>query len=158
MDQVAELGSKGSYSEKDEIQVVAFKLGNEEYAVDILNVQEINRLLNITRVPRANKWIEGVVNLRGNIIPLLNLHTKFQLQAYGEEDDKRIIVFQFEDIRAGIIVDKVSEVLRIQKKDIEITDKIYNSINAELIKGIAKVQDRLLIILDLQKVLGLEGE
>ena len=135
--------------------MVAFQLGKEEYAVDILNVQEINRLLNITRIPRADKNIEGVVNLRGNIIPVINLHSKFNLESAGEEDDKRIIVFQFDDVRAGIIVDEVSEVLRISSKDIEAAT--YQSMDATLLKGIAKVGERLLILLDLQKILGLEA-
>lgn len=144
---------QGSYVHDEEIQVVAFNLGKEEYAVDILNVQEINRLLNITRVPRAANHIEGVVNLRGNIIPVINLHKKFKLQSAGKEEDKRIIVFQFDDLKAGIIVDEVSEVLRLAKDDIEETAKVYNSINAEHIQGIAKVNNRLLILLDLLKIL-----
>jgi purine-binding chemotaxis protein CheW len=142
------------YETGEEIQVVAFQLGKEEYAVDILNVQEINKLLNITRIPRAEKHFEGVVNLRGNIIPVINLHTRFNLESIGDEDDKRIIVFQFEDVRAGIIVDQVSEVLRIKTKDIE--EASYNSLDARMIKGIAKVGERLLILLDLKKILGLE--
>lgn len=141
----------------DVVQVVAFQLGNEEYAVDILNVQEINRLLNITRVPRSPDYIDGVVNLRGSIIPVINLHTKFNLSKNdGEDEDTRIIVFQFEDVKAGIIVDKVSEVLHLRRSDIEETSKVYNSIDAEMIKGVAKVDDRLLILLDLQKLLGIE--
>ncbi|MDD2619643.1 MAG: chemotaxis protein CheW [Syntrophomonadaceae bacterium] len=138
---------------QEEIQVVAFRLGKEEYAVDILNVQEINRLLTITRVPRAAKHIEGVVNLRGNIIPIINLHTRFNLEAAGDQEDKRIIVFQFEDIKTGIIVDEVSEVLSLKKKDIEETGNVYNSITADLIRGIARVDDRLFLLLDILKIL-----
>lgn len=138
---------------QEEIQVVAFRLGKEEYAVDILNVQEIVRLLSITRVPRAAKHIEGVVNLRGNIIPIINLHTRFNLQASGDQEDKRIIVFQFDDIKTGIIVDEVSEVLRLNKKDIEETSNVYNAISADLIKGIARVDDRLFLLLDILKIL-----
>lgn len=138
---------------QEEIQVVAFRLGKEEYAVDILNVQEIVRLLSITRVPRAANHIEGVVNLRGNIIPIINLHTRFNLQASGDQEDKRIIVFQFEDIKTGIIVDEVSEVLSLNKKDIEETSNVYNSISADLIKGIARVEERLFLLLDILKIL-----
>jgi purine-binding chemotaxis protein CheW len=153
MEEAATLYFQGSHSQDDEIQVVAFNLGKEEYAVDILNVMEINRLLNITRVPRAEGHIEGVVNLRGNIIPIINLHKQFNLESLGNEEDKRIIVFQFDDLKAGIIVDEVSEVLRLNKEDIEETDKVYSSINTEHIRGIAKVNDRLLILLDLLKIL-----
>jgi len=109
--------------------------------------------LNITRVPRSENHIEGVVNLRGNIIPIINLHKKFNLQSEGNEEDKRIIVFQLDDLKVGIIVDEVSEVMRLGKEDIEETEKVYSSINAEHIKGIAKVNKRLLILLDLLKIL-----
>lgn len=153
MEDTVNLYFEGSYSQDDEIQVVAFNLGKEEYAVDILNVQGIERVLNITRIPRSENYIEGVVNLRGNIIPIINLHKKFNLQAEGNEEDKRIIVFQFNDLKVGIIVDEVSEVLRLGKEDIEETGKVYSSINAEHIKGIAKVNNRLLILLDLLKIL-----
>lgn len=137
----------------EEFQIVAFKLGQEEYGVDVLNVQEINRLLNITRVPRTYDYIEGVVNLRGNIVPVINLHQKFNIQELGSEDDKRIIVFQFDDLKVGILVDEVSEVIRLKPSDIEETAKVYSSINAEHIKGIAKIDSRLLILLDLPKIL-----
>ncbi|MBP8819500.1 MAG: chemotaxis protein CheW [Syntrophomonadaceae bacterium] len=153
MEETVNLYLQDSYSQDNEIQVVAFKLGKEEYAVDILNVQDINRLLNITRVPRSENYIEGVVNLRGNIIPIINLHKKFNLQSEGNENDKRVIVFQLDDLKVGIIVDQVSEVLRLEKEDIEETGKVYSSINAEHIKGIAKVNNRLLILLDLLKIL-----
>jgi purine-binding chemotaxis protein CheW len=153
MEETANLDLRDSYSQDDEIQVVAFNLGKEEYAVDILNVQEIERVLNITRVPRSTNYIEGVVNLRGNIIPIINLHKKFNLQAEGNEEEKRIIVFQFDDLKAGIIVDEVSEVLRLGKEDIEETGKVYGSINAEHIKGVAKVNSRLLILLDIFNIL-----
>lgn len=153
-----EIQLEGTDEKQEEIQVVAFKLGKEEYAIDILNVQEIIRLLHITRVPRANQFIDGVVNLRGNIIPIINLHKKFDLEpGDGNEDDKRIIVFEVEDIRAGIIVDNVSEVLRVRVKDIENGDTCQGGLNAEMIKGIAKIDERLLILLDLRKILDLDA-
>ncbi len=156
MDIAVDIKGQESQTIEDKIQVVAFQLGKEEYAVDILNVQEINRLLNITRVPRSPAYIDGVVNLRGNIIPVINLHKKFNLGKTGDNEDTRIIVFQFDDVKAGIIVDKVSEVLHLNLNDIEETAKVYNSIDAEIIKGVAKVGDRLLILLDLQKLLGID--
>ncbi|MGI5911170.1 MAG: chemotaxis protein CheW [Syntrophomonadaceae bacterium] len=144
---------QGPNSQGEEIQIVAFKLGEEEYAVDILNVQEIIRLLNITRVPKANNYIEGVINLRGNIIPIINLHKKFNLKSLNKEESKRIIVFQFEDVKVGIIVDEVSEVLRLSQNDIEETSKVYSSIDTQGVKGIAKVNNRLLTILNLSEIL-----
>lgn len=142
--------------EQDEIQVVAFQLGQEEYAVDIMDVQEIIRMLNVTRVPRTEQYIEGVINLRGNIIPLFNLHTRFNMTDLVGMEEKRIIVFQLDDQKAAIIVDEVSEVLRIAKKDIEETERVYGAIQADHIKGIAKVGDRLMILLDIYKILDID--
>jgi len=137
----------------DEIQVVTFKLGEEEYAVDILSVQEINKLLNITRVPKAQSYIEGVINLRGNVIPILNLYKRFGLGTQGHTDDARIIVLQHNDIRAGVIVDQVSEVSRLKTSEIEEASKIYSSINSELIQGVGKMNGRLVILLNLHNLL-----
>lgn len=138
---------------QQEVQVVAFELGQEEYAVDILNVQEIITLHKVTRIPRTERHVEGVINLRGNIIPLFNLHTKFNLPSAGSTEDKRIIVFQLDDLKAAIIVDKVSEVLHINSSAIESTDNVYNGLNANHINGVAKVGERILILLDIYKIL-----
>lgn len=135
-----------------ELQVVAFVLGKEEYAVDILAVQEINKLPQITRVPRAPHYIEGVINLRGNVIPVLNLHKRFGLGDQGITEETRIIVFEHNDITAGIIVDQVTEVSLIKAADIEETSRVYSSIDAELIRGVGKLDDRLLILLNLEKL------
>lgn len=152
MDEMINLQSEEDLSPDDGIQVVAFRLGKEEYAVDILHVQEIVRLLSITRVPRSAKHIEGVVNLRGNIVAIINLHKRFNIASAGEVEDKRIVVFQFDDLKAGIIVDEVSEVLALNSKDIEETDKVYSSMSSDFIKGIARLEDRLFLLLDLQKI------
>jgi len=145
--------SQNSHTGDNEVQVVVFRLAQEEYAADILSVQEIIRLLNITRVPRAEKYIEGVINLRGNIIPVLNLHSRFNIEESSDEEDKRIVVFQIDDIKAGIIVDEVSEVLHIKQDCIEDAALNNYSMNADYLKGVAKVDNRLILILDLQKVI-----
>ena len=153
MDNTVNLQSEEGFTHNDGIQVVAFRLGKEEYAVDILHVQEIVRLLSITRVPRSARHIEGVVNLRGNIVPIINLHKRFNIASAGEEEDKRIVVFQYDDLKAGIIVDEVSEVLALNNNAIEETDKVYSSMSSDFIKGIARVDDRLFLLLDLQKII-----
>jgi purine-binding chemotaxis protein CheW len=135
------------------IQVVAFELANAEYAVDILHVQEINRLINITRVPRSPSYIEGVINLRGNIVPVINLHKKFNLASPGFDEDTRIIVFQFAEIKAAIIVDSVAEVIQLDRFNIEESGQLYSSIDTEAIQGMAKIDERVLILLDLEKIL-----
>ncbi len=152
MQEVFDIQSTDEFQDGNEMQVVAFKLGNEEYAVDILFVQEIIRLLNITRVPRSGENIEGVINLRGNIIPIVNLHFEFNLQTSENQEAKRIIVFELDEYQVGIIVDEVSEVLRIQGNNIEPAAKVYGNLEADHIRGIAKVNERLLILLDLAKI------
>lgn len=139
-----------------EIQVVAFTLGSQEYGVDILDVQEIIKVLTITRVPRADRFIEGVINLRGNVIPVFNLHKRFGVPPVEDKGEARIIVFQFEDTRAGIIVDGVSEVIRISVDDIEDAGKVYQNLDADFIQGVGKVKGRLLLLLNVKKLLGLE--
>ncbi|MGE5397863.1 MAG: chemotaxis protein CheW [Chitinophagales bacterium] len=141
---------------EDEIQVVAFKLGNEEYGIDILAVQEIIKVLNITRVPRAGQFIEGVINLRGNVIPVFSLHNKFKLIPTGKPDEARIIVFEFDEIKGGIRVDGVSEVIRINSSSIEDTSSVYGSLDSDFINGVAKINGRLLILLNLKKLLGID--
>ena len=138
---------------KEEMQVVAFRLNAEEYAVDILSVHEINKMLDITRVPRAPEYIQGVVNLRGNVIPVLNLHQRFQLGEFRQTEDSRIIIFRYEDVPAAIMVDQVLEVLGIRTADIEKASQVYGSLNSELIQGVVHIDGRLLILLNLGKLL-----
>ncbi len=139
-----------------EIQVVAFTIGSEEYGVDILTVQEIIKVLTITKVPRAGNYIEGVINLRGNVIPVFNLHKRFGVMPSEDEEEARIVVFKFEDAKAGIIVDEVSEVLRIKGNEIEETAKVYQGLEAEFIQGVGKVEDRLLMLLNVRKLLSID--
>jgi len=141
------------YGVDEYVQIVAFRLGAEEYGVPIVTVQEIIKMMNITRVPRASHYVEGVINLRGNIIPVFNLHKRFNIEPQGKEEDRRIIVFRFDDVKAAIIVDGVSEVLRISSENIEDARKIYGSFDSEFIAGVGKVGDRLLILLNLEMLL-----
>ena len=147
-----ELGAD-ELTREEQLQVVVFKLGIEEYAVEILHVQEIKKILTITRVPRAEHYIEGVVNLRGNIIPIINLHARFSLQPQGDEEDKRIIVFQIGELKVGVIVDEVLEVVHLYRNEIDEATKSYESTNADHIMGVIKKDKRLLILLDLKKIL-----
>ncbi|NLV16963.1 MAG: purine-binding chemotaxis protein CheW [Syntrophomonadaceae bacterium] len=136
-------------------QIVAFNLGTNLFGVDILTVQEIIKVLSITRVPKVGRSIEGVINLRGNVIPIFNLHKRFGITPTEDNNDHRIIVFYFDDIRAGIIVDAVAEVLKIDQDQIEDAGNIYNGIESDFIKGVGKVDDRLMLLLDFRKLFGL---
>ena len=137
----------------EEMQYVVFSLGNEEYAVEILSVQEIIRPTEITRVPKAPPFVTGVSNLRGSIIPIIDSHQRLSLsESMQKADTNRIIICKIEDTPIGLTVDHVSEVLSLPADNIEIP-QVMNHLDKHFIKGIGKVDERLLIILDLKNVL-----
>ena len=136
------------------LQFVTFTLNNEEYAVDILSVQEINRITEITQVPNSEEYVEGVVNLRGKVIPIINLRTKFGFEEKPKDDSSRIIIMEINNITNGLIVDAVSEVLRIPSSIIEPTPPMSSEQNNQFIRGIAKLDNRLIILLDIDKLIG----
>ena len=103
----------------DLIQLVTFRIGEEEFGVDILAVQEIIRLMQITMVPRAPEFIEGVINLRGKVIPVINMRTRFNKPAHKPDSNTRIVVMELEQKIVGFLVDGVSEVLRIPESTVE---------------------------------------
>jgi len=135
------------------LQLVTFKLGTEEFALDILLVQEINRRVEITKVPKTPEFVEGVINLRGKIVPVVNLHKRFGLAGQGFTGQSRIIVVNIDNRVLGLMVDSVSEVLQVPAHSIEPPPPLGVGIDAAYIKGIGKLEDRLLILLDLGKVL-----
>lgn len=136
-----------------EIQLVAFNLGMEEYAIDILSVQEINRILPITRIPNAPNFVVGVINLRGNVIPVIDLHKRLNLQLQSDSEQTRIIILKVGEMIAGIIVDGVTEVLKLDREQIEEAANIATSVDNEFLMGVGKLEDRLIILLNLEKVL-----
>lgn len=135
-------------------QLVTCCVGQEEFAVDILSVQEINRMVDITRVPKAPVFVEGVINLRGRIIPVLNLRCRFGIMTGGERTVRsRIVVVNVRTRVVGLIVDSVSEVLRLPKNAIEPPPSLETAIGAEFIQGVGRIKDRLLTVLDLERLL-----
>ncbi len=138
------------------IQLVGFKLGKEEFGVDILKVQEINRMLEITEMPNSPEFVEGIVNLRGRIIPIVYLKKRLNMELKKHDSSTRIIVVEVEGQTIGFVVDEVSEVLRIESKIIEPAPPIVGGLRSDYIIGVAKLEDRLLILLDLNKVLSVE--
>ena len=135
------------------LQLVSFKLREEEFAVDILQVQEIIRLQDITNVPNAPAFVEGVINLRGRVIPIIDLRKRFALESAEHSTSTRIIVVMIDNVTVGLIVDEVSEVLRIPEDTVEPPPPIVAGIESDYIKGVGKLEDRLLILLDLGKIL-----
>lgn len=139
----------------DILQLVTFKLGGEEYGIDILRVQEINRMTEITAMPKAPFSVEGVINLRGKMIPVINLRKRFGLAMKEFDSQSRIIVIDAGST-VGLIVDSVSEVLRISSDTIEPPPLVTTGTGSEYIMGIRKLEDRLIIVLDIEKLL-IEG-
>ena len=144
-------------SAEDLLQLVIFQLGGEEFGVEIMQVQEIIRMPEITRIPQSPEYVEGVINLRGKIIVVINLDTRFDLNSKELDDDSRIIIVEVGDNVVGMVVDSVSEVLRLATSSVEAAPEIISSkIKADYLKGVGKLDDRLLILLDLERVLSEE--
>jgi purine-binding chemotaxis protein CheW len=135
------------------VKVVSFRLGTEEYGVDIAQVQEIIRMVEITHVPRAPRFMEGVINLRGQLIPIIDLRTRFAMPRVDNTKSTRIIVTEIGSKRVGIIVDSVSEVLNIPLEQVEDAPDMIAGVGTEYIQGVGKVGDRLIILLDLTMVI-----
>jgi purine-binding chemotaxis protein CheW len=146
-------GTNGSGSSEELLQLVSFKMGNEEFGVDILKVQEINRMLEVTHVPNSPPYVEGVINLRGKVIPVINLRQRLGLESKEWDKHTRIIVMELSGKTVGFVVDAVSEVLRIPKSVTEPPPTMGNEANADYIMAVGKLEDRLLTLLDLEKVL-----
>ncbi|RCK72353.1 MAG: Positive regulator of CheA protein activity (CheW) [Anaerolineae bacterium] len=141
-----------------ERQLVVFELANEHYGVDIAAVESIIKMQPITAVPQAPAFVEGITNLRGSVLPVMDLRKRFGLSGRDQssestQDDKRIVVVSMDGMKIGMIVDAVSEVLRVQEEAIEPPPPMVTTINSAFITGIAKVGERLIILLDLAKVL-----
>ena len=138
------------------LQLVSFKIGDVEFGVDILRVQEINKMMELTVVPNTPSFVEGVVNLRGRIIPVLNLRSRLGLEVKEYDSETRIIVVELEDKTIGFIVDEVKEVLRIPKSITEAPPQVVSGVDSDYITAIGKLEDRLLLLLDLTKTLSTE--
>jgi purine-binding chemotaxis protein CheW len=136
----------------EQIQLVSFNLGLEEFGIDILKVQEINRMVEITKVPQAPSYVEGVINLRGKVIPVIDLRRKFSLEAGEYDKNTRIVVADVSGHVIGMVVDAVSEVLRIPRSTIEPPPEIVTGVDSEYISGVVKLDEKLLIFLDISKI------
>jgi len=131
--------------EKDELQLVVFRLGTEEYTVPIESVQEIIMPQKTTHIPKAPGFIEGIINLRGRVIPIIDGRKRFELPV-DDSTETRIIVLELENHTIGLVVDAVSEVVHLKTADIE-PSPLENGENS-FIQGVGKYKDRLLILLD----------
>ncbi|GIV64405.1 MAG: chemotaxis protein CheW [Chloroflexota bacterium] len=139
-----------------EHQLVVFELENEKYGVDIASVEGIIKMQEITRLPHAPEFIEGITNLRGTIVPVVDLRTRFGLPRKEPTRDTRIVIANMDSSKVGIIVDAVTQVIRVAEDKIEPPPQMSVTINSAFIKNIAKLESELVILLDLGKVLSTE--
>ena len=137
----------------EEQQLVVFDLVRESYGVDIGKVSEIIRMQEITRVPRTPSYVEGVINLRGKIIPVIDLRKMFGLAVGELNKENRTVVVDIGGQNIGIIVDAVTEVLRISSDSVEPPSSVITSTESDYLLGIAKLEDKMIILLDLDRVL-----
>ncbi|QLH53019.1 MAG: Positive regulator of CheA protein activity (CheW) [Candidatus Kapaibacterium sp.] len=146
--------------EKSEMmQLVTFELAGEIFGIDILKVQEISPMTKITRVPNAPHYVEGVINLRGKVIPVVDLRKILNLDLKGYDANTRIIVLHIEGKVIGILVDKMSEVIWVNKNSIETNPTQTDSkVSEGYIVGVVNLEDRLVILLDLYKVFNIQAE
>ena len=134
------------------IQLVGFRLDNEDYAIAITKIQEIILIKPITRIPQVPDFIEGLINLRGSVIPIVNLRKRFGLMPRELDDETRIIVVNVHDKTVGCIVDAVTQVMRINRDQIQPPPLGVLAVNHRYLAGLAKLDDRLMIILEIEKL------
>lgn len=136
-----------------EKQYVIFKLSGEEYGVEINHVQEITEYKKATKVPNVPNFVEGIINLRGNITPIISLKKKFNLVESEIKENNRIIIINLKNKQVGFIVDDASQVLTMDEKHIENPPEILTGIDRQYIIGIGKMEEKIIIMLDLEKIL-----
>jgi purine-binding chemotaxis protein CheW len=146
--------SAGTRAASDEFQLVVFELGDERYGLDIATVYEIIRHQPVTAVPQAPSFVEGVINLRGRIIPVVDLRRRFGMMQGELTKASRIVVCEAAGTRVGLVVDGVSEVLMVSADAVEQTPDVAAGYDTQYLKGIAKLGERLVILLDLGGLFG----
>lgn len=147
----------GAVANSDEpLQIVSFRVGNEEFGLDILRVQEIIRHQHLTRVPNSPDFVDGVINLRGQVIPVIALRKRFGLEESARDNQSRIVVLEVQNMVLGFIVDSVPEVLRIAPSAVVVPPN-FGKADREYVSGVAKLDDRLLILLDVDRILTSPG-
>jgi purine-binding chemotaxis protein CheW len=134
-------------------QLISFIVGDEEYGLDILRVKEVIRIREITRLPKAPSFVKGIINLRGDVIPIIDLRDKFGLEHKSYTATTRVIVVDVEDKLVGMVVDAASQVVRVPADQIEPPPPIVGGLSAEYIRGVGKLDERLVILLNIDKIL-----
>ncbi len=139
-----------------EKQLVIFELGNGQYGIEIATVEGIVKMQEITKIPYTPTFVEGVTDLRGSVLPVMDLNKRFGLPEQEETSETRIITVNMDGVKVGMIVSKVTEVLTIEDSVIEPPPAMVSNVNTEFITGIARINARLVVLLDLNRVLNTE--
>jgi len=138
----------------DQRQLVTFQLGEELYGVNIMEVKEIVRVQDIRALPNAPAYVEGIFNLRSEIIPIINLHKRFHIKkAFTSEEDELLsgfVIIEIDGMKLGVIIDRVSRVVTVEKEDIQPPPQMLSGIGAEYISGVVRQQETYLIILNIR--------
>lgn len=134
------------------LQQVVFKLDKEEYGLDIMSVNGIEKYQEVVKIPNSPEYVDGIINLRGEVLPVFSLRKKFHLQEKEKDDKTKIIVAYTNNMKIGFVVDMVVEILNIEEEDIEATPKILTGIDRRYIKSVAKVDERMIILLDIELI------
>ncbi len=145
-------------TKEGETQLVAFKMGEEEFACNIKDVSEVIKMLKVTPLPRSLDFIEGVINLRGEVIPVIDLRKRFGMYTAERTKESRIIIVEVDDRLIGLIVDAVSEVARISNDQIQEAPNHVAGGRTDLITGVGKLDQRMIIILDVEKILSTDEQ
>jgi purine-binding chemotaxis protein CheW len=141
-----------------ELQLVVFELANEFYGINIAVVESIIKMQAITQLPQTPVYVKGVTNLRGSVLPVIDLRTRFNLESQEANRQTRIIIVTMGSVKVGVVVDGVSEVLRVSDELIEPLPPMVNTVNSVFLKGIVRLENRLIILLELGKVLDLDEQ
>lgn len=136
-----------------DVKVIVFQLKNEEYAVPVTQVGSIEKMEHITRVPNTESFIKGVINMRGVVTPIVDLRSRLGLEETPVDENTRIIIVDLDDTSMGLIVDAANDVVDIPVDKIEEAPQVIGAINVDYIDGVVNLEDRLVILLDLRKVL-----
>ncbi|WP_246939876.1 chemotaxis protein CheW [Bacillus pinisoli] len=140
----------------NDVKVIVFQLADEEYGVPVQQVRSIEKVQHITRVPKTAKFVKGVINLRGLVTPVIDLRTRFGLVEQEYTDSTRVIIVSLENMEVGLIVDAANDVIDIPVEAVEPPPEVVGAVEANYIKGVAKIERRLLILLKLDAVLNPE--
>jgi len=150
-------GVDDSLDGDDASQIVSFRLANEEYGVDIMNVQEIILIGQITEMPQVPTFVRGLINLRGNVIPVIDLRVRFSLETSDQTESSRIVVLNVGERTMGVMVDAVDEVLRIRDEQIEPAPPGMAGLGRQYVRGLVKLESRLLVLLDIETVMDVDA-